>query len=130
MTFRPVPKPKRAEKPGRLAHNSTLAAPTSPMRPMSAKRAALYRDVYAPMRDKAVGDGHEPCQIQSPLCTGYVEHLHEPLTRGKAGGLEASLRDGPKPIPACDACNGYVSENQVWAHERGFIVKPAPKERQ
>lgn len=122
------PKPKRVEKPGRLAHNSTFEASTTPMRPMSAKRAKFYGQTYRPMRDAAVGDGREPCQIQSPVCTGYVEHLHEPLTRGKAGGLEAALRDGPKPIPACDRCNSYVSEHQVWARERGFIVKLTPKE--
>jgi len=66
----------------------------------------------------------QACQIVSPVCTGTAEHLHEPLPRGRAGGLAAALRDGPEPIPACDACNGYVSENQVWAREKGFIVKP------
>ena len=124
----PYPKPKPRER-RRLAHGSTLAAPSKPIAPMSEKRRKFYKDVYAPMRDEAVGDGREPCQIQSPVCTGFVEHLHEPLTRGKAGGLEAALREGPPPIPACDACNSYVSENQVWARERGFIVRLAPRER-
>lgn len=124
----PYPKPQRREK-RRLAHGSTLSAPEKPMRAFSEKRSKFYREVYEPMRDEAVGDGHEPCQIQSPVCTGYVEHLHEPLTRGKAGGLEAALRDGPPPIPCCDPCNGYVSENQVWARERGFIVR-RPMEEQ
>ena len=64
----------------------------------------------------------EPCQIQGPTCTGFVEHLHEPLSRGRAGGLAAALRDGPAPIPCCDACNGYVSEHPVWARERGLLL--------
>ena len=64
-----------------------------------------------------------PCQIVSPVCTGYVEHLHEPLPRGRAGGIEAALRDGPDPIPCCDACNGYVSDHPVWARERGLLLR-------
>lgn len=64
----------------------------------------------------------EPCQIVSPVCTGYVEHLHEPLSRGRAGGIAAALRDGPPPIPCCDACNGYVSEHPVWAREKGLLI--------
>lgn len=64
----------------------------------------------------------QPCQIQGPTCTGYSEHLHEPLPRGRAGGIEAALRDGPKPIECCDACNSYVSEHPVWARERNLLV--------
>ena len=62
-----------------------------------------------------------PCQIVSPVCTGASEHLHEPLTRGRAGGIEAALRDGPAPTECCDACNSYVSEHPVWARERGLL---------
>jgi phage tail tape-measure protein len=39
-----------------------------------------------------------------------------------AGGLEAALRDGPPPIPCCDRCNSYISENPVWAAENGWLV--------
>ena len=121
---KPTPRPKK-----RLARGSTLAAPTAPIAPMSPKRRAFYRDVYAPMRDAAIGDGTEPCQIVSPVCTGYAEHLHEILTRGRAGGLEAALRDGPPPVVACDACNGYVGENPVWAAENGWLVSNRKGER-
>ncbi len=64
----------------------------------------------------------QPCQVLSPVCTGRAEHLHEPLSRGRAGGLKASLRDGPAPLPCCDACNGYISEHPVWARERNLLV--------
>lgn len=63
----------------------------------------------------------QPCQIVSPVCTGYAEHLHEPLSRGRAGGIEAALRDGPAPIPCCNSCNSYVSEHPVWAREKGLL---------
>ena len=117
--------PKRAPK--RLAPGRTLAAPTEPMRAMSEKRAEFYRDVYRPMRAEAVGDGHEPCQIVSPACTGYVEHLHEVFSRGRAGGLEAAVRDGAV-VPCCDRCNGYVSENPLWAAENGWLVSAKGRE--
>ena len=116
--------PKRVGRPG-----STLKAQPKPMRAMSAKRAKFVREVYAPMRDAAVGDGNEPCQIVAPGCTGHVQHLHEPLSRGRAGGLAAALRDGPPAVPACDHCNGYVSENPVWAAERGWLLHRNREER-
>lgn len=87
----PAEQSKRPKR-DRLASNSTLRVAQEPMAAMSDKRAAFYRDVYAPMRDEAIGDGREPCQILSPVCTGFVEHLHEPLTRARAGGLEAAAR--------------------------------------
>lgn len=62
------------------------------------------------------------CLIQSPVCTGSAEHLHEPLSRGRAGGIAAALRDGPPPIPSCDACNGYVSDHPQWGREHGWLL--------
>lgn len=81
-------------------------------------------------RVRELGKGETPCQIQSPVCTGVAQHLHEDKTRGKSGGLDAAIRKGTQLIPACDACNGYVSENQVWARERGFIVRARDIDRQ
>jgi len=69
---------------------------------------------------RALAAGEVACQIQSPVCTGLAEHQDEALTRGRAGGLAAALRDGPEPSLACDACNTYLAENLVWASEHGF----------
>ena len=90
------------------------------MKPMSDGMQA-FREAsgYAAAVEAAKGT---PCQIVSPVCTGTSEHLHEPLSRGRAGGLRAALRDGPQPIPCCDACNGYIMEHPVWAMERGFLL--------
>ena len=74
---------------------------------------------------RALKSGEVACQIQSPVCTGIAQHQDEALPRGRAGGIAASLRDGPAPAPCCDRCNSYVAENAVWAHENGWArLKP------
>ena len=72
---------------------------------------------------RELAKGETVCQIQSPVCTGIAQHIHEDKTRGKSGGLDAAIRKGTRLWDACDPCNSYVSENQVWARERGFIVR-------
>ena len=74
-------------------------------------------------RVRELGKGETYCQIESPVCTGIAHHLHEDKTRGKSGGIDAAIRKGTRFFDACDPCNAYVSENQVWARERGFIVR-------
>jgi hypothetical protein len=71
---------------------------------------------------RELGKGETPCQIQSPVCIGVAQHIHEDKTRGKSGGLDAAIRKGTRLWDACDPCNAYCSENQVWAREKGFIV--------
>lgn len=72
---------------------------------------------------KELGEGETACQINSPVCQGIARHIHEDKTRGKSGGIDAAIRKGTQLIDACDPCNGYCSENQVWAREHGFIVR-------
>lgn len=86
-------------------------------------RTRAYYESPGGRRDQvraAVGDGRRPCQIKSPVCTGYVEGIHESAPRGRFGGLKAALESGPT-FDACHACNRYCSENAVWASERGFL---------
>ena len=85
--------------------------------PMRAWRAASGYD-------KALRESKgEPCQIVSEKCTGFVQHLHEPLTSGRSGGKRAAVRDGGF-IPACDACNDYCSnEGMEWAEMNGFLFR-------
>lgn len=88
------------------------------IQPMSAGMRAFRK---ASGYDQAVREAEgKPCQVMSPVCTGYAEHLHEILPRGRAGGLRAALRDGDTVI-CCDACNGYISEHPVWAYEKGWL---------
>lgn len=72
---------------------------------------------------RELSKGETVCQIQSPVCIGTAQHIHEDKTRGKSGGLDAAIRKGTRLWDACDPCNSYVSENQVWAREKGFIVR-------
>jgi hypothetical protein len=79
------------------------------------ERGKAYNEVT-----RALRAGETACQIQSPVCTGIAQHQDEALPRGRAGGIAASLRDGPAPYLACDACNAYLAENLTWAAEHGF----------
>jgi hypothetical protein len=72
---------------------------------------------------RELAKGEVACQIQAPGCTRVAEHIHESATRGKSGGLDAAIRKGTLLFDACDSCNSYCSENQVWAMERGFIER-------
>lgn len=113
---------------GRPGSHPYLDSRRAGLQPMSEGMRA-FREASG-YNEAAEASKGQACQIVSPVCTGRAEHLHEPLPRGRAGGLKAALRDGPAPIPACDACNGWIMENQVWARERGFIVKPPARGRE
>jgi hypothetical protein len=68
----------------------------------------------------------EPAWLQALAdglrCRGYGEHWHEILPRGRAGGIEAALRLGPKPVWICDPCNGHISQNSDWAEDAGVLM--------
>jgi hypothetical protein len=72
---------------------------------------------------RELSKGETACQIEAPGCTGVAQHIHESATRAKSGGIEAALRKGTLLFDACDSCNEFCSENQVWAQERGFIER-------
>lgn len=91
-----------------------------PIRARSEQMETYYRDTRRPAVRKAVGNGRRLCQIESPVCTGYVEGIHESAPRGRFGGLRAAVEAGPT-FDSCNACNGYCSENPVWAAENGFL---------
>ncbi len=89
----------------------------------SKRTADWYREVRVPAVREAVGDGFRPCVIQAPVCTWYVQGLHEPLTRARAGSAQMAHEAGT--VPCCHACNGYVSEHPLWGLEHGWLQKAA-----
>ena len=94
------------------AWNSTLNS-VSPGR-----KDYLRESKYSERSKEAQG---QSCAVRSPVCTGTAQGLHHILSRGAAGGLEAAERLGPKPIPACNACNEYVEDRgRAWAKKRGL----------
>ncbi len=86
----------------------------------SKKMQRHYDEQRIPAVRAAVGDGRRPCAIVSPICTRYVEGLHEVLTRGRGGGLRAVDTEANR-VPCCHACNQYVSLHPAWAHELGWL---------
>lgn len=99
-------------KPARKVRREQMAA-------KSEKRVEYLEDSgYAARSAAARG---KPCAVASPVCTKVATGLHHILSRGAAGGLEASERIGPDPIPACDECNEYVERaGRKWATDRGL----------
>ncbi len=106
--------------------NSSLPPPTTPMprgkriAPRSKRMAAYYREVRVPAVKAAVGDGTNPCQARTPVCTGYVETLHEPASRGRFGGLKAAVAAGGE-LPTCHRCNEWISEHPREAKTLGLL---------
>ncbi len=92
------------------------------LRPRSKKMAAYYRDVRVPAVMAAVGDGTNPCQARTAACTGYVETLHEPASRGRFGGLIPAVRAGGE-LPTCGRCNNWISEHPRESLALGLLKK-------
>lgn len=100
-----------------------------PVNPRSDRLADFYREVYVPMVREAVGDGRRPCPVKSPDCSGFVEGLHEVVSRGRAGGLQAAVTeitlraaiDAGEVVPCCNRCNGWASEHPLEAHDLDLL---------
>ena len=106
----------------------------APLAPRSEKRERYYADHRVPAVKKAVGDGRQTCGLMheldgalryiqvSPVCTGWVEGIHEVASRGRFGGLEAALKAGPT-VDCCHACNRYWSEHAKESEATGLLMK-------
>lgn len=99
--------------------------PRTPLSGRSDKLAKFYVDVRVPAVQAAVGDGFNVCQMGSPVCTGFVEGLHEIATSGREGGIRQAHRDG-NTIPCCHRCNGWASEHPLEAVKRGWLAHASP----
>ena len=88
--------------------------------PRSKRMAKYYRDVRIPAVKAAVGDGGNPCQARTSVCTGYVETLHEPASRGRFGGLIPAVAAGGE-LPTCHRCNSWISEHPREAKAAGLL---------
>ena len=85
-----------------------------------AKVFILEKDPKEVSLKEIVGDGFSRCPVQSPVCTKYIEGVHEILPRGRAGGIIKAHRED-NLVGTCHACNGYISEHAVWATELGWL---------
>lgn len=90
------------------------------IKPFSKKRQEENK-LYFPESRQFVID-NKFCKINSPVCTGKTQAPHHPKGRGK------NLRNWKIMIPACNACNGYVEDNDAWAIKNGFKQKKHVKQ--
>ncbi len=98
----------------------------SRMRKRSKKMEEFYDKVRRPAVAEAVGQGRNPCQIKSPMCSLYVEGIHEKLSRGRGGGIR-TVHYKENLVPCCHRCNEYVSSHPAWAEKEGWLLKGGPR---
>jgi hypothetical protein len=86
----------------------------------SKKMKKFYKNVRIPAVKQIVADGLSCCPVQSPVCTKYIEGVHEILPRGRAGGIiKAHRKDNL--VGTCHRCNAYISEHPTWATSLGWL---------
>lgn len=121
------PKPERTKR--RLAHNSTLAAPTKPMRAFSKKRRALYDDHYLPQREKFL-EAHPDCEMRilTPrICTGKATTIQHKYQRSLVPGAENLLNEDDW-LAACAECNSWAGVHPMEAIAMGVELDPRERE--
>lgn len=120
----------RTPKPKRLGHNSTLAAPTKPMRKHSLtnSRAVAWREEYLPKRKRFL-EKHPLCEmnITSPaICPPYphpateIQHM---VQRSLDPSVE-NLLDETRWIPSCHAANAWCGIHPQEAEALGLEARP------
>jgi hypothetical protein len=97
----------------RLHPNGSLKE-TKPIKPLSAKRQKIQQTEYGPAAKEYLKK-NPLCKIRSEVCTGKAEGVHH-----KAGRIGDKLTDQRYWMPACNKCNSYVEQNDLWARSNGF----------
>ncbi len=59
-------------------------------------------------------EGHQFCEIRSPVCIGQPVNIHHTKPRAY------HLCDVDVFKAACDPCNSYIESHHDWAREKGF----------
>lgn len=94
-------------------------ARTAGLKARSPKMAKVYRDERVPLTVATLAE-RRWCEIRwDANCTRLADALHELLPRGRGG----SITEKANTIPACNYCNGAVSDNPAEAEVRGFLLK-------
>jgi len=83
----------------------------------------FYKEIRVPYVKKIVGDGTNPCPVKSPVCTGYVQGVHEKWTRARAGGIVIAHNSKDNLLGCCHFCNTFIGENKDWSEARGLLLK-------
>ena len=101
----------------------------SKLNPRSKKMSKFYQEIRVPYVRKVVGDGTNPCPVKSPVCTGYVQGVHEKWTRARAGSIIiAHNSKGNNLLGTCHLCNTFISEHKEWSEARGLLLKGEPSD--
>jgi len=94
-----------------------------PIAKESKKRAAENRKYRKEVGQELEADPR--CHVGSPDCTGFAEGMNHKQKRSpKNLRLKKNLEN------CCNACNGYIEKNPVWAKENGHQVSRFAKDEE
>mgnify|MGYP001616635473 CR=1 FL=1 len=95
------------------------------MKHASAKHAKELRQA-SPFRAAYLRD-HPRCELWvtglnsrflgEPLCRGFSQVIHEPLTRARGGAID----DPENMIAVCIVCHEHIHAHPAWSEEHGFL---------
>lgn len=102
---------------------STPLARKKGLAPRSSATRQAYRERRAFVRDLL--ERHPWCaagELLPEVCTGWAEHVHEPLTRARGG----SIIDPANAVPICGACHRWVHDHPAQATALGLLRSSPP----
>ncbi len=91
----------------------TKTTPT-PISKVSEKQKVKLKELKEVVKG-IIKKGETKCKIKSSVCTGMAQAPEH--TKGRIG---KNLTDKKHLIPACNPCNGYLSDHPQWARDNGF----------
>lgn len=103
----------------RLHISGSLKEP-KPIAKESKQRKEVNKD-YLPAAKEYIKK-HPLCKIKSAVCTGKSQHVHH--LKGRIGDM---LTDKKYWMPACDKCNSWLEQNDLWARQNGFKLSKHSK---
>lgn len=126
MPARVIPLPRPAP-PQRLAGvtiitggGTVIPFPRKPLRAVSQRRARENRQ-RAVMANRRWPDRRDGTVCSRPGCSRWAQDLHEPLSRGRGGGIV----DPSNARPLCRTCHDELTfrpESELgWAYEAGLL---------
>jgi hypothetical protein len=93
-----------------------------PIAKESKKRAVVNKKEYLPEAKQFIKE-NPVCMVGSPVCTKASQHVHH--LKGRIGD---NLTNKKYWMAACDKCNSWIEQNDLWSRQNGFKLSKFKKE--